>query len=168
VNLTNGSKLERPCSEPLEEIPRRPTVAQRAKQGEPKGCFCDESGFRAGAVDGKPGGECVAKRPSCIGPDASAIDSKVAFWCCTYHGGLNGELFVELLTQMMRYRKKPVPLIVRQPTKPPWSMYSLPELGVSSPCTSYLAMHRTSTQTSNVRGSSVLLHRSVCSLYSNY
>ena len=81
-------------------------------------------------------------------------------------GGLNGELFVELLTQMMRYRKKPVPLIVRQPTKPPWSMYSLPELGVSSPCTSYLAMHRTSTQTSNVRGSSVLLHRSVCSLYS--
>jgi len=34
------------------------------------------------------------------------------FWFCTYAGGLNGELFVDLLRQLMHRRKKPVRLIL--------------------------------------------------------
>ena len=32
-----------------------------------------------------------------------------AFWSTTYEGGINAELFAELLKKMMKYRKKPVP-----------------------------------------------------------
>ena len=35
-----------------------------------------------------------------------------AFWYCTYDGALNGELFVELLQKMMKYRKKSVHLVI--------------------------------------------------------
>ena len=35
-----------------------------------------------------------------------------AFWFCIYEGALNGELFVELLKQMMYRRRKPVHLIL--------------------------------------------------------
>ena len=34
------------------------------------------------------------------------------FWFCTYAGGLNGELFVALLRQLMHRRRKPVRLIL--------------------------------------------------------
>lgn len=40
------------------------------------------------------------------------MNSKVAFWYCTYQGGLNAELFVALLKKMMRRRLKPVHLVV--------------------------------------------------------
>jgi hypothetical protein len=43
---------------------------------------------------------------------ASAVNSKGAFWYSTYQGGLNGQLFVKLLKQMMRHRTKPVHLVV--------------------------------------------------------
>ena len=43
---------------------------------------------------------------------ASAVNSKGAFWYSTYQGGLNAQLFVTLLKQMMRYRNKPVHLVV--------------------------------------------------------
>jgi len=39
---------------------------------------------------------------------ASAVNAKGAFWFWTYEGALNAELFVDLLRQMMRSRKKPV------------------------------------------------------------
>ena len=42
---------------------------------------------------------------------ASAVNAKGAFWFCTYEGALNAELFVELLQEMMQYRKKPVHLV---------------------------------------------------------
>ena len=43
---------------------------------------------------------------------ASAVNARGAFWYCTYQGGLNAELFVTLLRQMMRRRSKPVHLVV--------------------------------------------------------
>lgn len=43
---------------------------------------------------------------------ASAINAKGGFWFCTYEGGLHAELFVDLLAQMMRYRRKPVHLVL--------------------------------------------------------
>ena len=43
---------------------------------------------------------------------ASAVNARGAFWYCTYQGGLNAELFVTLLRQMMRGRSKPVHLVV--------------------------------------------------------
>ena len=43
---------------------------------------------------------------------ASAFNSKGAFWFATYKGGLTGELFVDLLRQLMYRRKKPLHLIV--------------------------------------------------------
>ncbi len=43
---------------------------------------------------------------------ASAVNSKGAFWFATYPGGLNGELFVELLKKLMYRRKKPVHLVL--------------------------------------------------------
>src|SRR5208337_1020197 len=43
---------------------------------------------------------------------ASAVNSKGAFWYCTYQGGLTAELFVTLLKKMMRWRSKPAHLVV--------------------------------------------------------
>ena len=43
---------------------------------------------------------------------ASAVSSKGAFWFATYQGGLTGELFVSLLQELMRKRKKSVRLVV--------------------------------------------------------
>jgi len=43
---------------------------------------------------------------------ASAVGARGEFWFCTYAGGLNGELFIELLRQLMHRRKKPVRLIL--------------------------------------------------------
>ena len=80
--------------------------------------FWDESGFRADAVHGKTWGvkgqTPVVERPGqrqSISA-ASAVNSKGAFWYCTYEGGLNAELFVTLLKKMMRRRLQPVHLVV--------------------------------------------------------
>ncbi len=43
---------------------------------------------------------------------ASAVNAKGAFWFQTYPGGLNGELFVQLLKSMVRRRKKSVRLVL--------------------------------------------------------
>jgi transposase len=42
----------------------------------------------------------------------SAVNSKGAFWYSTYQGGLNEQLFIQLLQQMMRNHTKPVHLVV--------------------------------------------------------
>lgn len=34
-----------------------------------------------------------------------------AFWFCTYEGALNAEMFIELLQEMMKYRRKPIHLV---------------------------------------------------------
>ena len=95
-----------------------PSIARRAKARGAEVLFWDESGFRADTVHGKTWGlrghTPVVHRPGqrqSISA-ASAVNANGAFWFCTYEGGLNGELFVELLQRMMHRRKKPVHLVL--------------------------------------------------------
>ena len=95
-----------------------PSIARRAKARGAEVLFWDESGFRADTVHGKTWGlrghTPVVHRPGqrqSISA-ASAVNANGAFWFCTYEGGLNGELFVELLHKMMHRRKKPVHLVL--------------------------------------------------------
>jgi transposase len=95
-----------------------PAIARLAKAQGAEVFFWDESGFRADTVHGKTWGvrgqTPVVQRPGqrqSISA-ASAVNAKGAFWFCTYQGALNAEGFIELLRQMMRYRKKPVHLIL--------------------------------------------------------
>lgn len=95
-----------------------PAIARQAKAEGAEVCFWDESGFRADTVHGKTWGvrgqTPVVQRPGqrqSISA-ASAVNATGAFWFCTYEGGLNAELFVELLKKMMDRRKKPVHLVL--------------------------------------------------------
>jgi transposase len=95
-----------------------PAIARRAKAQGAEVFFWDESGFRADTVHGKTWGvrgqtpvvERPGQRQSVSA--ASAGTAQGAFWFCVYEGALNGELFVELLKQMMHRRRKPVHLIL--------------------------------------------------------
>jgi transposase len=95
-----------------------PAIAQRAREEGAEIFFWDESGFRADAVHGKTWGQRghtpVVKRPGQRQSvsAASAVNARGAFWFQTYQGGLTGELFVQLLKNMMRRRKKAVHLVV--------------------------------------------------------
>jgi transposase len=91
-----------------------PTLARQAKREHAQILFWDESGFRADTVHGKTWG-LRGQTPIVYRPGqrqsisaASAVGPRGEFWFCTYQGGLNGELFVELLRQLMHRRKKPV------------------------------------------------------------
>ena len=95
-----------------------PAIAKKARAERAEIFFWDESGFRADTVHGKTWGACgqtpVVNRPGqrqSISA-ASAISPKGAFWFATYKGGLNGELFVELLKKLMYRRKNPVHMVV--------------------------------------------------------
>ena len=95
-----------------------PAIAKQAKTEVAEIYFWDESGFRADAVHGKTwakrGKTPVINRPGqrqSISA-ASAVNAKGAFWFATYEGGLTGELFVDLLKQLMYRRKKPLHLVV--------------------------------------------------------
>jgi transposase len=95
-----------------------PAIARQAKACGGGVYFWDESGFRADSVHGKTWGKKgqtpVVERPGqrqSISA-ASAVNARGAFWYCTYQGGLNADLFVTLLRQMMRHRSKPVHLVV--------------------------------------------------------
>lgn len=95
-----------------------PAIAQQAKATGGEVFFWDESGFRADTVHGKTWGvkgqTPVIQRPGQrqMISAASAVNARGGFWYCTYEGGLNGELFVNLLRRMMRRRTKPVHLVV--------------------------------------------------------
>lgn len=95
-----------------------PSIASAAKAQGGEVYFWDESGFRADTVHGKTWGK-KGETPVVARPGqrqsisaASAVNSKGAFWYSTYQGGLNAQLFVKLLKQMMRHRGKPVHLVV--------------------------------------------------------
>jgi transposase len=95
-----------------------PAIAKQAKEQGAEIFFWDESGFRADTVHGKTWGvrgqTPVVQRPGqrqSISA-ASAVNSKGGFWFCTYEGALNAELFVELLGEMMKYRRKPLHLVL--------------------------------------------------------
>ena len=95
-----------------------PAIAMQARAEGAEIYFWDESGFRADTVHGKTWGvrgqTPVVQRPGqrqSISA-ASAVNATGAFWFCTYEGALNAELFVELLQQMMKYRRKHVHLVL--------------------------------------------------------
>ncbi len=123
LGLTPQKPLQRAYQRDPEAIEmwQRETFPAIAKQARAEGAeiyFWDESGFRADTVHGKTWGvrgqTPVVQRPGqrqSISA-ASAVNAKGAFWFCTYEGALNAELFVELLQQMMKYRRKPVHLVL--------------------------------------------------------
>ena len=95
-----------------------PAINRQAKAVEGEVYFWDEAGFRADGVHGRTWGvkgqtpviERPGQRQSISA--ASAVTASGAFWYSTYEGGLSAELFVSLLRRMMRYRVKPVHLVV--------------------------------------------------------
>ena len=95
-----------------------PALAREAKRDGAQILFWDESGFRADTVHGKTWG-LRGQTPIVHRPGqrqsvsaASAVGARGEFWFCTYAGGLNGELFIDLLRQLMHRRKRPVRLIL--------------------------------------------------------
>jgi len=123
LGLTPQKPLQRAYQRDPEAIEkwkreRFPAIAEQARASGGEVYFWDESGFRADAVHGKTWGKKgstpVVQRPGqrqSISA-ASAVNSRGAFWYCTYQGGLNAELFVTLLRRMVRHRTKPVHLVV--------------------------------------------------------
>lgn len=123
LGLTAQKPLERayqrdPAAVELWKTITFPALATEAKSSGAEILFWDESGFRADAVHGKtwaPRGQTpVVERPGqrqSISA-ASAVSAKGAFWFATYEDALSGELFVDLLKQLMYKRKKPVRLVV--------------------------------------------------------
>jgi transposase len=123
LELTPQKPLQRAYQRDPEAIARwqqetYPALARKAKRSGATILFWDESGFRADTVHGKTWGRRghtpVVHRPGqrqSISA-ASAVSARGEFWFCTYKGGLNGELFVKLLRQLMRHRKKPIYLIL--------------------------------------------------------
>eukprot|EP01034_Spumella_vulgaris_P027555 gene27555-34292_t len=95
-----------------------PAIARKARQDGADVFFWDESGFRADTVHGKTWGlrgqTPVVERPGqrqSISA-ASAVNARGGFWFCTYAGALNADLFITLLGQMMKGRRKPVHLVL--------------------------------------------------------
>ena len=102
----------------LWQLETYPALARQAKRDGAQILFWDESGFRADTVHGKTcglrGQTPIVHRPGQRQSvsAASAVGARGEFWFCTYTGGLNGELFIDLLPQLMHRRKKPVRLIL--------------------------------------------------------
>ena len=123
LGLTPQKPLQRAYQRDPQAIDRwqretYPAIARQAKAQGADICFWDESGFRADTVHGKTWGvrgqTPVVQRPGqrqSISA-ASAVNANGAFWFCTYDGALNGELFIVLLQQLMKYRRKPVQLVL--------------------------------------------------------
>jgi transposase len=123
LGLTPQKPLQRAYQRDPEAIERwqRQTYPAIAKQAKAQGAdilFWDESGFRADTVHGKTWG-VRGQTPVVLRPGqrqsisaASAVNANGAFWFCTYDGALNGELFIELLQQMMKYRRRPLHLVL--------------------------------------------------------
>ena len=123
LGLTPQKPLQRAYQRDPEAIERwqretYPALARRAKAQGADILFWDESGFRADTVHGKTWGvrgqTPVVQRPGQRQSfsAASAVHANGAFWFCTYDGALNAELFIKLLQQMMKYRRKPVHLVL--------------------------------------------------------
>jgi transposase len=121
--LTPQKPLQRAYQRDPEAIDRwqrqtYPAIARQAKGDQADIYFWDESGFRADAVQGTTWG-VKAQTPVVQVPGqrqgisaASAVSAKGAFWFATYPGALTAPLFVTLLRQMMRGRRKPLHLIL--------------------------------------------------------
>jgi transposase len=123
LELTPQKPLQRAYQRDPEAIARweretYPKLARQAKRDGAEILFWDESAFRADTVHGKtwgPRGQTpIVHRPGQRQSvsAASAVSARGAFWFRTYMGGLNGELFIALLRQMMHRRRKPVFLVL--------------------------------------------------------
>jgi transposase len=123
LGLTPQKPLQRAYQRDPEAIARwqretYPAIARQAKAQGADILFWDESGFRADTVHGKTWGvrgqTPVVQRPGQRQSfsAASAVSANGAFWFRTFDGALNAELFIELLQQMMKYRRKPVHLVL--------------------------------------------------------
>jgi transposase len=123
LGLTPQKPLQRAYQRDPEAIERwqretYPALARRAKAEGADILFWDESGFRADTVHGKTWGvrgqTPVVQRPGQRQSfsAASAVNANGAFWFCTYDGALNAELFIVLLQQLIKYRRKPVHLVL--------------------------------------------------------
>jgi len=95
-----------------------PSIAARAKRRGAEIYFWDESGFRADVVQGTTWG-VKGRTPIVAVPGtrqsvsaASAVNAKGAFWFATYQGAMSAELFITMLGQIMRRRKKPLFVIL--------------------------------------------------------
>ncbi len=123
LGLTPQKPLQRAYQRDPEAIERWqretfPAIARQAKQHGGEVFFWDESGFRADTVHGKTWG-VRGQTPVVYRPGqrqsfsaASAVNANGAFWFCTYSGALKAALFVTLLRQLMRGRRKPVHLVL--------------------------------------------------------
>ncbi len=123
LQLTPQKPLQRAYQRDPDAIARwqretYPALARQAKRAGAEILFWDESGFRADTVHGKTWG-LRGHTPIVHRPEqrqsvsaASAVSARGDFWFCTYAGALNGELFVELLRQLMHRRRKPVCLVL--------------------------------------------------------
>jgi len=123
LGLTPQKPLQRAYQRDPEAIERWqrerfPAIARKARSEGADVFFWDESGFRADTVHGKTWGlrgqTPVVERPGqrqSISA-ASAVNARGGFWFCTYAGALNADLFIDLLRQMMKGRRKPVHLVL--------------------------------------------------------
>lgn len=123
LELTPQKPLQRAYQRDPQAIARwqretYPALTRHAKRQRAEILFWDESGFRADTVHGRTWG-LRGQTPIVHRPGqrqsvsaASAVSARGEFWFCTYPGGLNGELFVELLRRLMHRRKKPVFLVL--------------------------------------------------------
>jgi transposase len=123
LGLTPQKPLQRAYQRDPQAIERwqretYPALARRAKRDKADIHFWDESGFRADSVQGKTWAK-KGQTPVVHVPGqrqaisaASAVSAKGAFWFATYHGALNGELFVALLKKLIHRRKKPLHLVL--------------------------------------------------------
>lgn len=123
LGLTPQKPLQRAYQRDPDAIERwqretYPAIARLAKSQGADIFFWDESGFRADAVHGKTWGvrgeTPVVHRPGQRQSfsAASAVNANGAFWFCTFEGALNAELFIVLLQQMMKYRRRPLHLVL--------------------------------------------------------
>jgi transposase len=123
LGLTPQKPLTRAYQRDPEAIERwqretYPSIAKAAKRAGAEIYFWDESGFRADVVQGTTWGvkgqtpvvATPGKRQSVSA--ASAVSARGAFWFATYSGAMHTQLFMTLLRKLMRYRRKPVYLIL--------------------------------------------------------
>jgi transposase len=123
LGLTPQKPLQRAYQRDPEAIARwqQETYPRLAKDAKARGAeiyFWDESGFRADAVRGKTWG-VQGQTPVVAVPGqrqsmsaASAVNARGAFWFVTFQGALNAVRFVDYLKQLMKYRKRPLTLIL--------------------------------------------------------
>ena len=123
LGLTRQKSLQRAYQRDPEAIEKwqretYPALARHAKADGADFLVWDESGFRADTVHGKTWG-VLGQTPVVARPGqrqsisaASAVSATGGFWFCLYEGALNAELFVEFLQQMMKYRRRPVHLVL--------------------------------------------------------